>query len=290
MALLQKTIQQISIVFAQHVKLKKNFVFFSLQKKTSKCSSSRLPCSIDNLEKKLHENFGKNSLKCRKSEKNIYSEKIWIFFQMFSWTRSVQFRHSCWSTLAIYQKFLSSNSEKVKEYFSYKLFSKDSSGHIKCSFEYPAKSFLTKPEQYLWKFRKLWKLPWTVLSDTWNTVVVFHQENSQKIWKKIAQFPELIDNFFPENISPECSFGHVDGSSDTLAETIEPVQTASAQHLIVLNEIHFSNTKFILKMLLKTATLQHLQPCQKITRKFWEKITEIPKMRDKQNFREKSFH
>ena len=120
---------------------------------------------------------------------------------MFSWTRSVQFRHSCWSTLAIYQKFLSSNSEKVKEYFSYKLFSKDSSGHIKCSFEYPAKSFLTKPEQFLWKFRKLWKLPWTVLSDTWNTVVVFHQENSQKIWKKIAQFPELIDNFFSrENV------------------------------------------------------------------------------------------
>ena len=63
---------------------------------------------------------------------------------MFSWTRRVQFMRSCWNTLAIYQRIVSSIPKKVEEYVFYQLLSKDSSGHIKDRFENPVKSFLTK--------------------------------------------------------------------------------------------------------------------------------------------------
>ena len=114
----------------------------------------------------------------------------------------------------------------------------------------------------------------------------FQSKNFLKKSKISAQSPELIEkNFFPEKLPRKFLWTRRRQFWHSCRNNWASPKSFFAQHLNWLKEFHFSNTKFILKRLLKTATLQHLQPCQKITRKFWEKFTESPKMRDKQNFR-----
>ena len=139
---------------------------------------------------------------------------------MFLWTRRGHSIHSCWNTFARYHWVVSSKSEKVEEYIFYQFFPKESSGHIKCSFEEPAKTFFDKNPKIILEVSKKIKTPLNCSSGyVEGSFDIRAVKHPQKVKQTSLKVRNCLEIFFLERFSSERSLGHVDGSYDTLAKS-----------------------------------------------------------------------
>ena len=206
MALIQRTIQQIPVDSAHFVKLKIKFHFFNQYKINTQnapqdsyfAALTTLPKIYPKILRRIQQN-PENRKKKYLSKKNDFSSEY--------------SRGHVEGTLYTPAEILLPDinglcpriPKKVEGYVFHQLFPKESSGHIKCSFEYPAKTFFDEnpetfleipkknfPELFLWTCGRQF---WRSSSETSAKKSIKLRSKSGTVWK--ISFRENFLGTFP---------------------------------------------------------------------------------------------